>query len=779
MRLFSFMLWHHLAYLVISMALLGLGVGGTISAVFTNRIKQSTYLWLSLTTDLASIITVLALVVLSRFELDTFRLNATNLAVIGLYYTLLALPFACAGFVLSTAFTVGVQQIGLLYSSDLLGAAAGSILFFFIIEPLGLPLALGLSICLLSLAGLLFAFDDSTRLALPISLLTFLVLVVFLPSASSIISPHAAPSKFFSRTLQRDSAAQVLFTRWTPIARIDFLSSTLPTNPFAPLTIPPSNIRAITIDGDATTWMFRHPDVRQIPPKPPVDPLSSYQLAFMFLHQPDVLIIGPGGSNEIYSSIQMGAAHITGVELNPAILSLSTDLYADFVGHVYDLPNTQAIAAEGRSYVRQTDHTFDLIQMSGVDTWSGLSSGAYVLSENYLYTVEAFSDFLRHLSPNGILSIGRWNMTPPRESLRMVSIAWESLSELGVPDPSTQIIVFQHADPRFVRLLVRNSPFTEPEIQDLTHALEDVHGIIYAAPGLNASNAYAKLIEAYQSGNEEKFFNEYPYAVNPVYDDRPYFFEYYRWTRLPQDIANPTGGGSIGADRPVGITVLLALLLQSSVLTLVFMILPLKLIRKGTGFQSFPLRTAFYFIMLGVAFMFVEVTLMQKLVLFLGHPAYSIPVVLASLLGSAALGSFLVPVIKQRMRLQASFVLLCTGIFLLATSAYLPYVVNTFLGISFTYRIIISVLAVSVVGIPMGTAFPLGLAAISKSHPASVAWAWAVNGASSVVGSVLVIIISMGIGFTAAILIASFLYIASFFFFPSSKLQTSGMERPI
>jgi hypothetical protein len=308
--------------------------------------------------------------------------------------------------------------------------------------------------------------------------------------------------------------------------------------------------------------------------------------------------------------------------------------------------------------------------------------------------------------------------------------------------------------------------------------LDEVHGIIYAAPGVQVSNAYAELIDAYRTGTEEKFYKAYPYAVDPVFDDKPYFFEYYRWDRFFQDIAHPTGGGSIGSDRPVGLTVLLTLLFQSLLLTLIFMLLPLKMLRKETGSQPFPFGTALYFTMLGVAFMFAEVALMQRFILFLGHPAYSIPVVLTSLLGSAALGSFLVPTIEQRLRKMTPFVLFGIILSLLASSIYLPFVVNAFLGLSFIFRVIISILTISIVGIPMGIAFPLGLKAISQSHPTSVAWAWAINGAASVVGSVLVILISMRFGFTAAILIASFLYLVAFFSFPSSQFRINGVEHP-
>jgi hypothetical protein len=778
MRLLSFMLWHHLAYMVISMVLLGLGAGGVWLSLRAERILARAELWLTLSTGLAGVTTVAAFAVLARLHLDTFQLSGSQVATLALHYAVLLVPYLLVGLALGILFTRGIARIGRLYFVDLLGSASGAVVFHLLIQPVGAPRALVLASAGVSLAGLLFALDTPSRRLRLLGGLLFTLTAAAIPWSDPLIPTRPAATKALA-LMSRQRGARIVYSRWTPISRIDVLESEEMSNPFAPGHWPGSLVKAVTIDGDATTWMWQHSDVRSVaPPRPQLDSqipwdqylerrlpyaesaaaVTAYHAAFLLKQAPEALIIGPGGGNEIYVAHQMGASHVTGVELNPVMLDLSLNRYAEFVGHIYQHPKATAVVGEGRSTLRRSMELYDIIQMSGVDTWSGLSSGAYVLSENYLYTVEAFLDFLAHLKPDGLLSVGRWRMEPPRESLRLLSVAGEALRRAGVARPEEHIVCLSLTSPQFMQLLVKKSRFTPEEVQLLADVVERVGSAMYAAPGLSADNPYSRLAAAFAEGREQAFFETYPYDVTPVGDDRPFFFEYYKWSRLWHDLSSPGTGGQIGANRPVALGVLGSLLAQTLLLSGLLMLGPLWVFRRrGLRVPRWG-GVLGYFSAVGLAFMFVEVSLMQRFVLFLGHPAYSIPVVLASLLAAAGVGSWLSSRLPLPRRQTLRLALSAVAALLLVSLVVLPGIFTRLLGAELWMRIAVSAGLIALPGVFMGMPFPLGLSLASRSGLEIVPWAWGVNGAASVLGSILVIFAAMGLGFAAATGVAAGLY---------------------
>ncbi len=773
MRLLSFMLWHHLAYMVISMALLGLGAGGVWLSVRRERIMMAADAWLVSSVTLAGVTTVLAFALLARVELDTFRLSAGEVVRLALAYGVLALPYLFVGLALGIVFTRGVARIGTLYAVDLLGSAAGAWVFFVAIEPLGAPRALIALSALLCLAGLLFAVAARSPALGAVAGVALAALALAVGAGDRLIPAHAAGTKGLS-TMLRAQGGRIVYSRWTPIARIDVVESEQPTNPFTRPQPPGSAMKAITIDGDATTWMWRARDLRVALAHP-----TNYHAAFLLKKSPEALIIGPGGGSEIFVARQMGAAHVIGVELNPVILDMSLRRYADFVGNIYQSPAARAVVGEGRSYVRQTDRTFDIIQMSGVDTWSGLSSGAYVLSENYLYTVDAFVDFLTHLKPDGILSVVRWRMKPPRECLRLVSLAAAALRDVGVSRPQAHIVLVTLEPEEFVALLVKRSPFSREEVRIIQEAVRRVGGTLFAAPGVELeSNAYQVLLQAFASGRERTYLSTYQYDVTPVRDDQPFFFEYYRWDRLGRDLKARGGGGSIGANRPVALVVLGALLVQSAVLSALLVLLPLWLFRRRGVTVPHAGAVVGYFSAIGLGFMFVEVALMQRFVLFLGHPAFSIPVVLASLLVAAGLGSLLGPRLVPALRARLGLAAFGVAAWLLVSLVLLPLLFDALLGAPFVARVAVTAAVLAVPGFLMGMFFPLGLAVVAPISEEAVPWAWGINGVASVVGSILVIAVAIGEGFGRGLVWAAGLYLfAALVLWPLTASADRGRAR--
>lgn len=399
--------------------------------------------------------------------------------------------------------------------------------------------------------------------------------------------------------------------------------------------------------------------------------------------------------------------------------------------------------------------------MSGVDTWAGLSSGAYVLAENYLYTVESFTDFLEHLKPGGILSVGRYRLGPPRESLRLVSLAYEALENAGAAHPEAHIMVISFSNPLFARILVKRSPFEQEEVALLLNAVDRVGGTMYAAPGIGRDNPYSDLVAAFKVGEEERFFDDYPYNVTPVYDDRPFFFEYYKWSRIWGDMTNSGSGGQLGANRPVALSVLGSLLAAVIILSLVLILLPLALLRHRRRLVPRWPNVIGYFVAVGLGFMFVEISLMQRLVLLLGHPGLTIPVVLGALLVSAGTGSYLSSKLPVTQRGKLGLALVGIPATLLLLVLILPPLLDALLGMPFSVRVAASVGIVALPGVLMGMPFPLGLSVVGRLSQAAIPWAWGINGVASVMGAILVIFVAMSLGFTWAIGLAGGLYLAA------------------
>lgn len=764
MRLLSFMLWHHLAYMVISIVLLGLGAGGALLAIQSERILARWDWWLAGSASVAGLSTVASFMFLSRLEFDSFELTTKKYAVLGVYYGVLVVPYLCAGLALGIIFTRGIRRIGSIYFIDLAGSAVGAYLFYLLIGPLGAPKALVVMSAMLALSGLCFTLgsfkDPSSWRLVALSGAAVVILALAIPWSDSLIPARPAPSKSLAVTLRTKEGANIVFTRWTPIARIDVLEAKESTHDFLKNALPGDWMKMITVDGDANTWMFQHPDVRKEVPSLPQN-LTSYHAAFLLKKHPEVLIIGPGGGNEIFAAHQMGSYSVTGVELNSELLEVSRRRYADFTGYIYQSPQAEAVVGEGRSYIRRSERTFDIIQMSGVDTWAGLSSGAYVLAENYLYTVESFTDFLEHLKPDGILSVGRFRLNPPRESLRLVSLASKALDNLGLTNPKDHMVVISFSDPLLARLLVKRSPFEPEEVALLMDAVDRAGGTMYAAPGVSPDNPYSDLLAAYGTGQEQQFFDSYPYNVTPVYDDRPFFFEYYKWSRFWRDITNSGSGGQVGANRPVALTVLGSLLGAVTIFSVVLILLPLALFRRRRLHISHGPWVIGYFTAIGLAFMFVEIIMMQRLVLFLGHPGFAIPVVLASLLLSAGTGSFLSSTLPLSERSKFGLCLLGVPVVLLVLVLVLPALLDGLLGASFSVRVIASVAIVALPGVLMGMPFPLGLSVVARLSQAVIPWAWGINGVASVLGTILVIVVAMSLGFTWAMGVAAGLYLAA------------------
>lgn len=744
-RLFSFTIWHHFAFMVISVALLGFAVSGVLLELAPRLGRQPlrTAAWSA--AGLAAAVPG-AVWLVARIPFDPTRLAAEPIQVLYLLLTYAALvgPFALAGLSIVAVVHGFAAAVGRVYASDLIGAAAGCVLAVALIGWLGADGVIWAAATAAAASAALFASAQAGRVARPWVMLPAL-LAISLPLAPRLLAVAPGPGKGLTAFLDtaRFPHARLVHTDWNAIARIDVVedSGTVrwTANPNIGVPLPPQV--QIVIDGDAATPMVAWSD----------DPTALAFVDFMLpsaalqaLRPARVLILGAGGGVDVLAALRHGAQRIDAVEINPAVADLVRERYAEWTGHLFARPQVRLHVAEGRAFVRRSADRYDLIQLSFVDTWAASAAGAYSLAEAYLYTVEAFTDYLTHLTDTGVLTVTRWRWYPPRETLKVAAVAAEALRRIGVADPGRHIVVL--ALGRLGAVLVKRTPFTDSDRAALQQVAAARRFEFLYAPGIAGENEFVALLGA---ADPDAWAEAYAYDVRPATDDRPFFFQFGRW---PADLAGTGWRESMLALS--GRMVLLATLLQALALSVVLLILP-RLWRRRAGP---PLRAGgvvTYFAAIGLSFMLLEVSSMQRFTLFLGHPVYAIAWVLALLLLAGGAGSLLSRRLDpdgRRLRL------VCAAIAVLAIAyvAVLPRVFAATLGQPLPMRLAVTAALLAPLGLLLGMPFPAAVASLRRCGAEGlIGWGWAANGCASVLGPLLAVLIAMDLGFAAVSCIAA------------------------
>jgi hypothetical protein len=448
---------------------------------------------------------------------------------------------------------------------------------------------------------------------------------------------------------------------------------------------------------------------------------------------------------------------------------LVTKTFADYAGHLADIPNVNYVNGDGRSYLARSDDTYDLVWFPATDSYAAsnaATAGAYVLSESYLYTRDAIVESLEHTGDNGILAVqfGEFNFDEkPNRTSRYVSTSRAALAELGVDDPSRHILVGTSTSPEggsLSNIFVKRTPFTDDEVRRFVDQQEKVPGSqVRYAPGQPRQDNSVTQIATLPDSELDAWYDDYPYDVSPVTDDGPFFWHFDRFGDVIRNFGRAAGPRSV--EDETGERVLLLLLGIAMVFSAVFLLLPFVAIRRT--WAAFPRkgRSALYFACLGLGFMFFEITLIQRLTLFLGYPTYSLTVTLASILIFTGVGALLSARYKRReLVVPALF-----GAIIALTLFYqfgLTPLTEGLLGLPLAARLMIAFVVLAPLGICLGTFMPLGLGAVAgmTEFPREyVAWGWAVNGFASVVGAVLTTILAMTYGFQVVLFLALGLYL--------------------
>jgi hypothetical protein len=468
------------------------------------------------------------------------------------------------------------------------------------------------------------------------------------------------------------------------------------------------------------------------------------------------LIIGPGGGYDVARCLASGSKDVTGVEINPIIATtIMREKFLDRSQGIYLRPEVHIVVEDGRSFVRRSHEKYQVLQATLVDTWASTAAGAFALAENNLYTVDAFRDYLGHLTDDGLIAFTRWAFNPPRESLRLVSLAIEALTQMGEPEPWRHVIVAREGGTDTV--LISRQPFSEADVARARSAIATSNISTVYLPGAAGHGRGFEFAELLRSPNALDYERNYPFDITPVTDNRPFFF----YTVQPRDFwLFLTTGSHEAMDYKINkaVPLLFGLMGISVVATLVILLLPPIVLGTRLPRQKGLLVFLLYFLFIGAGYIMIEVALIQKFVLFLGHPTYALTVVIFSMLISSGLGSYfsrrVLDESKVRWVKALGTIAILVALLGIIASSVLPIAV----GLPLWLKIAITVLMISPAGFVMGMPFPTGLKRLEEWHKPSVRWAWALNAAASVLGSVGALLCAIYLGLMQTLFIGGLLY---------------------
>lgn len=782
-RIFSVGQFYHFAFMVVSLALLGYGASGSFLSLSPRLEKwrrERMLTWLSWGFAFTS---VGAYALTVQIPFDSFRIahDWQQGAVLLLHYLALACPFFCSGAVVGLLLSAGRPRPHRVYAANLVGSAAGCVFALIASPVVGGEGVILLCAVLAMLGGLVFQWDAFTDPFSPRAKSRFLsvllaasqggIALIFVVAACrtpAFLRVTLSPYKSLSYLLQYPDA-ELVFQRWNSYARVDVVRSAsirgLSGSGFnCPIQPPPQG--GLTVDGDDVNYIHqvehRFTDVAY------TDCLLG-SLPYRLRPGARALVLEPRGGADVVTALAQGANHVTVAEGNPLIVEAVRE-QGDWAGDLYNDPRVRVVTEQGRSFAQRTEEQFDVLVISLNAPQRAVSSGAYSLNEDYRYTVQAFGDYLERLSPGGLLVVTRWLQVPPSESIRAFALAVESVEGTG-GNPDTQVVALRSY--RQMLILVRQGAFTKAELRvvrdfaaprafDLVHLADLRHDEVNRHNVLREPDYHQATAALLGTEGRKTWYSTYPFDLRPPTDDRPFFGHYFKWKQVPRVLAavghawQPFGGA--------GYLVLLILLAVAVGAAGVVVLLPVALVKRRGG----PLGpTLIYFGLLGLGFLCVEIPLMQQFILFLGAPAHAMAVVLFSILLSSGVGSAM----SERIAPGAALLLLPPLIG--AYALMLPALFDAALGAPMWARVLISVASLTPVGLLMGTPFPGGIRYLEATAPALIPWAWAVNGALSVVASVLAVLLALSLGFSAVLSLGAACYLGALFMATALRLPGS------
>jgi len=779
MRLFSIISWHHFATMIISLALLGYGMSGSLIVIARPWLLARFRVVFAIGAVGFALLAPAAVALAQALPFNPLELywDRFQLLWLAALYLALALPFLCAATAIGLALSEAGEAVGKVYFADLAGAGIGApavIASMFWLPPVGgLKLAAGAGL----VAAALMLLQRPRRLAPALDALV-VAIALAMPWPAPWLELLISPYKGLPQVLAMPGM-DIVEERPSPLGQLSVVEAGQVPFRHAPgmslnAATPIPDQVALFIDGDAPTMITRFDGK--------TDALAfldqqTAALAYHLLETPEVLVLGAGGGADVLRALYHGASRIDAVELNSDVTDLVRGRYGTFAGGLYDRPDVDLHIGEARAFVADSRRHYDLIQISMLESYAAAGTGLFALHESTLYTVEAITAMLRRLKPAGVISITRWLKDPPRDSVRLFAIALAALERQDVQLPGAHLALIRSWDT--VTLLIAERPLSSEAIGRIRRFV-DRRGFdpayfdglrqgevnqrnILARPFLNEA-ALALL-----SPEAAAFRQAYAFDISPSTDDRPYFFHTLKLERL-DTILRATGPGRSTLIE-WGYVMLWATLAQAVVASVVLILLPLLVLPNAAVVGAPRLKTFVYFAALGLGFLFLEIAFIQRITLYLGHPLYAVAVVLSAFLIFAGIGSRVSAKLASRFGAVPVLRLAVIALIILAL-AYVPLfpaLLSSAAAPSAQWiRIMLAVTLIAPLAFAMGLPFPLGLAALSPRWAHMVPWAWGINGCASVISAALATVIAIEFGFTIVVAAAAGLYLMAALAYPKS-----------
>ena len=655
-----------------------------------------------------------------------------------------ALPFFFSGTVVSMAVAEGIERIGRVYFFDLMGAAAGCLALVPFLNHFGGPNTVMAASVLFAVSAAIWynlAGAQPGRVGAVAFALFFVVLIAVNGKVHFIDVRYA----------KGQALPPEMFVQWNSFSRIGLVHDQA------------HGTYGIVIDADAATGI----------PGLDLEHLSNQDRFNMLNQGPGIaytlrpgaktLVIGPGGGYDVARAVTSGSNDVTAVEINPIIAqTLMQQRFPELNRNLYFRPGVHVFIEDGRSFVRRSQDKYQVLQATLVDTWASTAAGAFALSENNLYTSDAFRDYLNHLTDDGLMVFTRWGFDPPRESLRLVSLAMDALQAVGETEPWRHVLAVREDVNKLNgwgaqdTVLIFRKPIQAADLANLRTALSrHVLQPIYL-PDEPPSNEFGRLLK---SGNPEQFWKDYRFDISPVDDDRPFFF----YTVQPRDIWSFLKQSQEAADSKINraVPLLFELLGVSALATIIVLLLPPLLLKTSLPVERGERSFLIYFVCIGAGYILIQVALIQKFVLFLGHPTYALTVIIFSMLVASGLGSYFSRRLVQGAASRLAWALAGISV-AVAGLAFVAAPISEFgVGWPLPLKMLVTAVLIAPAAFLMGIPFPTGLTFLEGRWPRAVRWAWALNAAASVLGSAGAIFLAIYIGLRATMLVGALLYLGA------------------
>ncbi len=756
--IFSYTVWSNYAFLIVSTALFGFGVAGVFLFLYPHLASTENHARKVAVFSFGfSLMAILSLLIIIWVPLDVSRFDRLITWVyLAIIFLSIMAPFFFSGLAISILLSFDKKKVNRLYFFDLVGASIGSLLIIFLLTPLGAPGVLFFAAFLGAFASKIF-LSGRTSKKFPSFLSVFLfLLVALIPFSGKIfkIYPHQNKRNFIKHIKNET----LFFSGWSPLSKIDVIGRKTNGNIMAQIWINGGqNQSFLAVLGPGEE------DIK----RPNWGESINFPYMFMRDKRPQVMIIGSSGGMEVVYALSHRSRYVDAVEMDPLICRIVKNDFKKYNKGLFEKKGVHLRNDEGRSFILNTKaRKYDLIQMKNNFTPIAIASGSINLSETYLLTVEGFKDYINHLTPDGILALNRWG------SIRLCTTLRKAYEELGRKEVWKHVAILTGETWMLNGFYYKNSPFSMEERRWIKEYAKAKHFKLLYHPDMPRNrNLYAKILKG---EHPETYYRFAGFELTPPTDNKPFFNHF---VKMGADIqinhldmipelkriyhlfvikSKKSERAITKSDLPV-----FSLAIESMILSLFFIFIPLLWIGKRDRGRYKKWPFIYYFTILGVGFIMIELCLMKQFVLFLGYPALSISLIIAILLFFTGMGSFIAERYRKRIRPSLNVIFVLIFLISIGLIFLIPKIFSIFLGYPFAVKVAVTVLLLSPLGIVMGMPFPLGLILVHERSKNLVGWVWGINGFATVIGSVLTVIISLYYGFDKVFILASILYLSN------------------